>query len=155
MILLLSRPSRGDKQDTHGRARRIRIGTHGAQATDRSPARTFGTAPRAAGQTDNPRAIDEIPEPVQEPPIPVQAQRIAVVCPSWVGDTVMCTPVLRALRNARPSARITAVVRPGLDELLALREEDSVGPGEGESVLKRMHCLRCRREDSVGLLHLA
>jgi heptosyltransferase-2 len=31
----------------------------------------------------------------------------------------MCTPVLRALRNARPSARITAVVRPGLDEVLA------------------------------------
>jgi heptosyltransferase-2 len=36
-----------------------------------------------------------------------------------VGDTVMCTPVLRALRQHRPEARITAVVRPGLDQVLA------------------------------------
>lgn len=44
---------------------------------------------------------------------------LVVVCPSWVGDTVMATPVLRALRAALPEARITAVMRPGLDVMLA------------------------------------
>jgi len=44
---------------------------------------------------------------------------VVVVCPSWVGDTVMATPVLRALREARPGARLTAVLRPGLAKVLA------------------------------------
>lgn len=37
--------------------------------------------------------------------------RIAVRCPNWVGDTVMATPVLACLRDAFPSAEITAVGR--------------------------------------------
>src|SRR5688572_22801440 len=45
--------------------------------------------------------------------------RLAVVCPSWVGDTVMCTSVLRAIRQHLPQARIAAICRPGLDQLLA------------------------------------
>ncbi|MHC4416069.1 MAG: lipopolysaccharide heptosyltransferase II [Planctomycetota bacterium] len=52
------------------------------------------------------------------PPIPRTVERLLVICPSWVGDTVMATPVLRAARAALPAARITAAVRPGLDELL-------------------------------------
>lgn len=52
-------------------------------------------------------------------PLPDDAGGILVVCPSWVGDTVMATPVFRALRAARPDARIVAVMRPGLDALLA------------------------------------
>ncbi len=39
---------------------------------------------------------------------------IAVFCPNLVGDTVMATPVFRALRNAHPSARITALIKPGI-----------------------------------------
>jgi heptosyltransferase II len=35
-----------------------------------------------------------------------------------VGDTVMSTPVLRALRRNLPAARITAICRPALDDLL-------------------------------------
>ncbi len=57
--------------------------------------------------------------PASLPPIPATVSRLAVICPSWVGDTVMATPVLRATRSARPLARITVVCRPGLDELLA------------------------------------
>lgn len=52
------------------------------------------------------------------PPLAPDLRRVAVVCPSWVGDTVMSTPVLRALRQHRPESRITAIVRPGLDQLL-------------------------------------
>ncbi len=56
---------------------------------------------------------------MNDPPVPTDVQRLAIICPSWVGDTVMATPVLRAARQARPGARIIAVCRPGLDRLLA------------------------------------
>ena len=46
------------------------------------------------------------------------AARIVVVCPSWVGDCVMATPVYRVLRQALPNAKIAGVMRPGLDEIL-------------------------------------
>jgi heptosyltransferase II len=44
--------------------------------------------------------------------------RIVIVCPSWVGDCVMATPVYRAMRQMLPKAKIVAVVRKGLDEVL-------------------------------------
>lgn len=44
--------------------------------------------------------------------------RVLVVMPSWVGDVVMATPALRLLRESLPSSRITAMVRPGLDDVL-------------------------------------
>ena len=56
---------------------------------------------------------------MNDPPVPTDVERLAIICPSWVGDTVMATPVLRAARKARPGARIIAVCRPGLDRLLA------------------------------------
>jgi heptosyltransferase-2 len=46
-------------------------------------------------------------------------QRLLIVCPSWVGDTVMATPVFRAVSAAYPDARIIALMRPGLDHMLA------------------------------------
>ncbi|HEY3967889.1 MAG TPA: lipopolysaccharide heptosyltransferase II [Planctomycetaceae bacterium] len=38
--------------------------------------------------------------------------KIAIFCPSWVGDMVMATPTLRAVRRQWPHAEILAVVRP-------------------------------------------
>jgi heptosyltransferase-2 len=38
--------------------------------------------------------------------------RIVVFCPNLIGDTVMATPSLRALRSAYPSARIVGVIKP-------------------------------------------
>src|SRR5262245_36208729 len=38
--------------------------------------------------------------------------KIAVFCPNWVGDMVMATPALRAVRRHLPGAEIVAVVRP-------------------------------------------
>ncbi len=52
------------------------------------------------------------------PPISSNVRSLLVICPSWVGDTVMATPLLRALRSALPTARLIGAVRPGLDELL-------------------------------------
>lgn len=45
--------------------------------------------------------------------------RVLVVIPSWIGDAVMATVALRLLRAAWPGAYIGALVRPGIDELLA------------------------------------
>jgi len=44
---------------------------------------------------------------------------VAVIMPRWVGDAVMATPALRALRHGLPGARITGVVRPVIADLLA------------------------------------
>lgn len=44
--------------------------------------------------------------------------RVTVLLPSWVGDLVMATPALRALRENLPSARIIGVARPYLIPLL-------------------------------------
>ncbi len=79
------------------------------------------------------------------PPIPVDSARIAVLCPSWVGDLVMATPVYAALRTLRPDATLLAIVRPGQAALLAGGPFDEVrevnlkgvrGPGVGARTLR-------------------
>lgn len=45
--------------------------------------------------------------------------QLLVVMPSWLGDIVMATPTLRALRELAPKAQITATVRAGLEPILA------------------------------------
>jgi heptosyltransferase-2 len=42
----------------------------------------------------------------------MERMRIAVFCPNWVGDAVMATPALRALREHFVDASITAVLKP-------------------------------------------
>jgi heptosyltransferase-2 len=44
---------------------------------------------------------------------------VAVLMPTWLGDIVMATPALARLRAALPHARITALVPPGMDVVLA------------------------------------
>ncbi len=46
-------------------------------------------------------------------------ERLLVVLPSWVGDAVMATPALHALRQSLPEARIQLTGRPGLEAVLA------------------------------------
>jgi len=46
------------------------------------------------------------------------AEKVLVVLPSWVGDLVMCTPSLRALRAALPQARIEVLAKPALAAVL-------------------------------------
>ncbi|HPD60426.1 MAG TPA: lipopolysaccharide heptosyltransferase II [Thermodesulfobacteriota bacterium] len=45
--------------------------------------------------------------------------KILVHCPSWVGDLVMVTPALRAIRENNPAAHITLLVRPQVREVIA------------------------------------
>lgn len=59
------------------------------------------------------------------------AQRLLIVMPSWVGDTVMAMPTLRALRTCLPGVHITALARlsirpiigacPWLDRIVTVR----------------------------------
>ncbi len=48
----------------------------------------------------------------------VSAKNIVVVMPNWVGDAVMATATLRALRLAFPGAKISLVIRRYLTELM-------------------------------------
>src|ERR1700743_3862669 len=44
--------------------------------------------------------------------VKIPASRIVVIMPNWLGDGVMATPFLRALRGLYPTARIHAIARP-------------------------------------------
>ncbi len=44
--------------------------------------------------------------------------RLLVVVPNWVGDVVLATPVLRALREGLPQTHIRLLLRPHLREVL-------------------------------------
>jgi heptosyltransferase-2 len=60
------------------------------------------------------------------------AQRLLVICPTWVGDAVMATPTLRALRQLYPQAHVTALTRsavrpildacPWIDRMVTMRQ---------------------------------
>lgn len=47
-----------------------------------------------------------------------RSERIVVRCPNWLGDVVMSTPALRALRRARPEAHLVALLPPPLVPVL-------------------------------------
>jgi ADP-heptose:LPS heptosyltransferase len=49
----------------------------------------------------------------------IPASRIVVVMPNWLGDGVMATPFLRALRAMYPAAHIAAVAKPLVAPVLA------------------------------------
>lgn len=77
--------------------------------------------------------------------------RIAVFLPNWVGDAVMATPAVRALRDTYPHARLIGVLRPyiagvmdGLGWLDAVVYLDPRGPTDqrwraAAAALRREH----------------
>jgi heptosyltransferase-2 len=78
--------------------------------------------------------------------------RIAVFCPNWIGDAVMATPALRALRRRFQGDHITGIMKPtvadtsengpSFDNLL-LFDSRSHRPGCGMgSLLKRLRLNR-------------
>ena len=76
---------------------------------------------------------------------------IAVFLPNWVGDVVMATPTLRALREHFPSARIVGVMRPHAADALAgtawLDQHLLYDPRSADSRLRGWAvCRRLRRE---------
>ena len=46
-------------------------------------------------------------------------RKLLIVAPNWVGDVVMATPVLAAVREQFAAARITHLIRPHLTDVLA------------------------------------
>jgi heptosyltransferase-2 len=45
--------------------------------------------------------------------------RIAIFLPNWIGDVVMATPAVRAVREAFPTAELAAVCKPYVADVLA------------------------------------
>ena len=48
----------------------------------------------------------------------VRPMKIVVFCPNLIGDTVMATPTIRAIRGRFPDARLTGVIRPQVAPML-------------------------------------
>lgn len=83
-------------------------------------------------------------------------RRLLVIMPSWVGDVVMATPTLRALRERLPGALIGALIRPVARELLAgsdFFDEIHVDPRSGVMGPKKAaQKVRAARYDTALLL---
>jgi heptosyltransferase-2 len=79
-------------------------------------------------------------------------RRIVVFCPNLIGDTVMATPTLRALRKGFAGAHIAAVVKPPVaatldggpwhDERIVFDPTSQVKEHRGWSFLKRLQAGR-------------
>jgi heptosyltransferase-2 len=83
----------------------------------------------------------------------MRPRRILLQLPRWVGDSVMATPALRALRAAHADAWIGVVGRPALAELLAgLPSFDAFLPEAPGGALARARGLRELRADWALLL---
>jgi heptosyltransferase-2 len=81
-----------------------------------------------------------------------QPRRILVRLPNWVGDVVMATPALAALRGAHPDAQIVAEGRPYLAGLVrGLPSLDAFLP-EVRGTRARARSLRAERFDWALLL---
>jgi len=70
----------------------------------------------ADGDGARPRGVEA---PVSESPERADPDRILVVLPNWVGDLVLATPALRAIRERFKRTHLTGLVRRPLDEVLA------------------------------------
>jgi heptosyltransferase-2 len=86
----------------------------------------------------------------------VKPERVLVRAPTWLGDAVMATPALRALRAAWPAAEIAVEGRPPIGELLrglASFDRFLADPGGGGSAaFERARRLRAGRFDLAVLL---
>jgi lipopolysaccharide heptosyltransferase II len=66
--------------------------------------------------------------------------RILVSVPNWIGDVVMATPALRAIRQQFETARITHLMRPYVSEVLRgckFSDEEIFWPGKSAKVDSR------------------
>lgn len=45
--------------------------------------------------------------------------KILLFCPNWIGDVVMATPAIRAIRRHHPEGRLVGIMRPYVSETMA------------------------------------
>jgi heptosyltransferase-2 len=83
---------------------------------------------------------------------------LGIFLPNWIGDVVMATPALRALRRQFPTARFVGVMRPYVADVLAgttwLDEKLFYKPGAKDAELRAwslVRKLRKRKLDAVVL----
>lgn len=87
---------------------------------------------------------------------PDQPQRLLIVLPNWVGDVVLASPVLAAVRARWPKARITYLLRSYIREIVAgcdwhdfdLAWPSKSGPG---SILQMYDLARRLRQEHLDL----
>jgi heptosyltransferase-2 len=95
-------------------------------------------------------------------PDPNRIARVLIVMPTWLGDTVMATPTLRALRGLYPRARLTGLIRrnlrplveatPWLDRIITVRPHSPVRARGSAAVLPLSARLRAASCDLAILL---
>ena len=85
--------------------------------------------------------------------------KLAIFLPNWIGDVVMATPALRAVRDQFPSAEIVGIMRPYVADVLAgtgLLDRSVFYNPRGNAADQRgwtfVRKLRAERFDSVLLL---
>ena len=85
-------------------------------------------------------------------------QRVLVVVPNWVGDVVLATPVLAALRARLPGARITYLMRRHVSEILAgggWHDDEVYWPQAPRGTIPAQTWWRLTHGGPVGLVRLA
>ncbi|MBF0550989.1 MAG: glycosyltransferase family 9 protein [Deltaproteobacteria bacterium] len=98
--------------------------------------------------------------PQAEPPAEQLDQgrekRILLVATTAIGDTLMCSPAIRAVRQARPQARIVAMVDRRRTELLASNpyiDDFIIHPGKFKKLIPLIKRLRREQFDLAIILH--
>src|SRR5262245_18993303 len=82
----------------------------------------------------------------------IAAARIVVIMPNWLGDAVMATPFLRALRTLYPTAHLATIARPiAVPVLEGLPFVDEIHVADRKNEAPRRAGLRSRRFD-LGIL---
>ncbi len=80
---------------------------------------------------------------------------ILVICPNWVGDAVMATPALRALRRGFPNDRIVGLLRPVIADVLQGSDSFdswfSWNPRGSKPLERTWSVLRALRRERIGL----
>lgn len=89
-------------------------------------------------------------------PVPYDSlERICIRAPNWVGDVVMATPALRALRDHFPSARIALIIRRRVEPVLRggrwFDRQIVYSPDDGRGAREFLRCAKGLRRDRYEL----
>ncbi|MFK7779340.1 MAG: lipopolysaccharide heptosyltransferase II [Gimesia sp.] len=79
--------------------------------------------------------------------------KIAVFLPNWIGDAVMATPALRAIRHQFPDAEIVTIQRPYVADVLEGLDfiDRKISWHRGQKLIARFHFLKQLRSEQFDL----